>query len=43
MSDFTPESIKSKISAYDTIVRDAVSTGDLSRVTDIEDQIVSHM
>ena len=43
MSQFTPESIKSQITAYDTIVREAVRTGNLSRVAELEDQIVSNL
>jgi hypothetical protein len=41
MSQFTAESITTQITAYDAIVRKALSDGDMSKVIELEDKIVS--
>ena len=41
MSNFTPEAIKIKLTAYDAIVRNAVKGGKLSTVIDLENEVVS--
>ena len=43
MSQFTSESIKNQMAEYDSIVRSGVNDGNLSKVIELEDDIVGDL